>query len=967
MSSRIRIIALFLLLVFSAAGNVVWGYDVEWAGYSSTNKGDYYKSYTASDGSIITVSSTQSLSSSSGDIYLQLSGTPSNAGGSPYIEISSNGASIVAVEFLLTGNGENKSCQPAILVWSESVQTTVADTALLSQKTTVSNKGLANAQWFAFDLTDTDCQTLRFYRTVKGVNAPPFASGTTIGNGQTVQVYGVRVTLSTGEVVNRLIWSGNLRDGSTVTKYIDDLADFTYTASSSLGATCTIRYSSSNSAVATVNATTGQVHPTGVEGEAVITATQQACGETAAATATYTLRVMEEPLIDCSGSTVNWSESSTTSLHLPGGTYSKNNKTYYAPGVYMDTTEYYPNGCPKKILILTLGCDTTVQLCVGDTYTWDRNGVTYDTKGDKETMSYKVHMPNGKDYTYTIKLKITQPSTAVKTYSDTKVTITPGSSYHWFGKDYTEQGIYEDVIRNAAGCDSIGTLTLGVCKETPDVITTKIIINEGASYYWKYTDTKYTQSAFVQKDTTNEFGCPVIMQLDLTVQKLSDADEAYSMCEGDVYEWRGLTITEAGKYTAADGTGTTLHVGVLPQPGVNACDDKIISYDESVQLSASGADYYKWWPTDSLEHQCLSSTWDAQPIATPLLSTMYHVKSYNSADKNSVINGNFEFGPSGAASGKVDESNLPAGAVASYITDLWYTRNDRKFGTHNISQKSGELFGKSDKYPDHTKGDGSGWYMVIDGFNRADTPNDSILWQQIVDVTPGLDYIFSAWFVSLNSSSPAQLQFCVNGKPLGDVRFAPSTVNDWTRYYELWANDDGLNKATLTITNLNPNGDGNDFGLDDISFQALGPCFGEDSVKVTINFDIHLYPQQDDPNTMETRTKEQVDNLESKGVKKYETKFVNQTMPVGGSTATTFNYGTGYYSYGDQLTVTAHNGEDDCFGFVRWEDGETSPTRTYTVGVDDVGTITPIYGKKKFNVIIRSNDAESGKVAGKIE
>ena len=42
----------------------------------------------------------------------------------------------------------------------------------------------------------------------------------------------------------------------------------------------------------------------------------------------------------------------------------------------------------------------------------------------------------------------------------------------------------------------------------------------------------------------------------------------------------------------------------------------------------------------------------------------------------------------------------------------------------------------------------------------------------------------------------------------------------WEQFYELWYSDNATT-ATITILNQNTNGDGNDFGLDDISFREL--------------------------------------------------------------------------------------------------------------------------------------------------
>jgi len=723
--------------------------------------------------------------------------------------------------------------------------------------------------------------------------------------------YNLHVT----ELTNILTWSGGLTDGASVTKSLSD-GSVTYTASANLS-TAAITYSSSDPTVATVDAN-GKVTFLKA-GSTTITATQAATPMYESTSVTYNLTITAQ---DCSGKSISWSTTSKT-LKLPGESYKYNGKIYTIPGVYLDTTERYDGGCPKKIYIITINADTTATICEGGIFYWDRTGKTYNAKGTYETISTDVEVPGKGTYTFTVRLKIAVSGKA--TSSLTRATITRGSSYTWFGKEYTQQGTYEDIDINAVGCDSLGTLMLGVCGNVPDTGYVVAVINQGEAFYWRYTNTSYRVST---RDTANFhtiYGCDSVAILDLTVQNVPAGHLAKTICEGDVYDWHGMKLTEAGVYTYGS---EVLHLGVLPNPNIEACEDKIIQHgvETSVKLFVTGADYYKWKPKESL-----SSEWDTEPIASPIVTTDYIARSYNSAGANTVINGDFEMGPDAAASGKSGDPNLPAGAIASYYTHLWYTRKERTFGTHIITQKSGELFGKSIATPDHTKGDGTGYMMVIDGFNRSETPQDSIMWQQEVDVIPNTDYIFSAYFMTVLKGSTAKLQFCVNGVPLGDVREAPTATDTWLRYYELWACDSTTTRATLTITNLNPDGQGNDFALDDISFQALGPCFGLDTVRVIINFDIHLFPSC--THIIDERQPNEVPEMTDRTVTFSVDKYCAD------------QYGT--YLYGDQLTVYAH--DEECRVFSQWSDGNTDNPRIFTVGEDDF-TINAIYVGEPFTI-----------------
>ncbi len=155
--------------------------------------GDYFKTYSVGSATV-TVASPQGMSSSSGDYFVTESTTPSNAGAN-YIEVKVTGGVLANVEYLITGNGSGKVMRPAVLGWEGTVSTTSADFVADQLSQIVSNKGKANALWFTYDLTSKDLTTVRFYRAVKGVAVGAYDTKTTIGGQETVQFYGLRVTL----------------------------------------------------------------------------------------------------------------------------------------------------------------------------------------------------------------------------------------------------------------------------------------------------------------------------------------------------------------------------------------------------------------------------------------------------------------------------------------------------------------------------------------------------------------------------------------------------------------------------------------------------------------------------------------------------------------------------------------------------------------------------------------------------
>ena len=133
---------------------------------------------------------------------------------------------------------------------------------------------------------------------------------------------------------------------------------------------------------------------------------------------------------------------------------------------------------------------------------------------------------------------------------------------------------------------------------------------------------------------------------------------------------------------------------------------------------------------------------------------------------------------------------------------------------------------------DHTSGTGN--FMMVNGSvaTSGNPPTQLTIWQQTVTVKPNTDYYFSAWAMNLVASSPAKLQFEVNGVLVGsvaDLNFAPKpaseadvSTSNWVRFYStpLW-NSGSATTAVIRIRNLNTDAGGNDFGLDDISFATL--------------------------------------------------------------------------------------------------------------------------------------------------
>lgn len=111
---------------------------------------------------------------------------------------------------------------------------------------------------------------------------------------------------------------------------------------------------------------------------------------------------------------------------------------------------------------------------------------------------------------------------------------------------------------------------------------------------------------------------------------------------------------------------------------------------------------------------------------------------------------------------------------------------------------------------DHTTGSGN--FLVVNG---STSPNQNV-WCETITVVPNTIYNFGAWVTSLTNASPAQFQLTINNVNIGNVFTAPLAC-DWDQLCASWYSGPSTS-AIICLKNLNTSSAGNDFGLDDITF-----------------------------------------------------------------------------------------------------------------------------------------------------
>ncbi|MFN0213595.1 MAG: hypothetical protein ACKVT2_05015, partial [Saprospiraceae bacterium] len=213
---------------------------------------------------------------------------------------------------------------------------------------------------------------------------------------------------------------------------------------------------------------------------------------------------------------------------------------------------------------------------------------------------------------------------------------------------------------------------------------------------------------------------------------------------------------------------------------------------------------FNWSPTSGMQGQNTLS-----PTVTVTQSTNYILTATAPDFNNNVVdNGDFEQGNSGFMS---DYGYSPGNLVPEGLYDVLDNPQD----DHPAFAPCG----------DHTSGSGN--MMVVNG---AGTPNQNV-WCQTVPVSANTQYVLSAWVTSVVASSPALLQFSINGSPVGPIFNAPGGTCNWQNFFQTW-NSGGNSSATICIVNQNTQLGGNDFALDDIVFAPV--CSANDTVRVNV-------------------------------------------------------------------------------------------------------------------------------------
>lgn len=269
--------------------------------------------------------------------------------------------------------------------------------------------------------------------------------------------------------------------------------------------------------------------------------------------------------------------------------------------------------------------ETIDSVCLGNSYNW--RGNNYSLAGEYYD---SLLTGGGEDSIY----KLTLSVYAMMEYK-TQI-ICPGDSAFLEGSWQYFAGLYHDTVIVAASCDS--------------VIETELILENNSSFEHKslcegdsifLAGAWQTESGMYIDHYTSQNGCDSIARTHISFSTGGDTTISKTICEGDsVYiggDWYSTpgtyTFTEPSHINGCDST-TTIKIYVIDLPDMNVtATPQTLEEGKTSQLSIANYGDIIWSPEETL-----SCTDCYNPIASPLVSTMYYVTmDYDGCVRNDSI------------------------------------------------------------------------------------------------------------------------------------------------------------------------------------------------------------------------------------------------------------------------------------------------------------------------------------------
>ena len=266
--------------------------------------------------------------------------------------------------------------------------------------------------------------------------------------------------------------------------------------------------------------------------------------------------------------------------------------------------------------------------------------------------------------------------------------------------------------------------------------------------------------------------------------------------------------TSCSSYVCAP-IDTVCNTLAISRDSITLCDSGTVALSATV----SGPDSIisiRWSPGSGFSDSTILNP----TLHTGLTSRWYELSVASLMYGNLVYNGNFSLGNTGFSS-----SYTYSAPPSTILYEGDYSVYTDPYSVHTGFSSFG----------DHTTGTGN--MLIVNGGATA-----SDVWCQTVSVHPYTNYTFSAWVANASAVTTGIfvpiMQFKINGTLIGTPDTITASVGTWVKFTATW-NSGASTTANICIYDALTASSGNDFALDDISFQEF--CVATDSVYVSIN------------------------------------------------------------------------------------------------------------------------------------
>ncbi|WP_432671007.1 T9SS type B sorting domain-containing protein [Flavobacterium sp. SM2513] len=382
---------------------------------------------------------------------------------------------------------------------------------------------------------------------------------------------------------------------------------------------------------------------------------------------------------------------------------------------------------------------------------------------------------------------------------------------------------------------------------------------------------------------------------------------------------------EPGNYslTVTDGDGTAINQPIIiptSTPPLTMNPDVAICAGESTTLQVGGSNSTYYWSSEPYDSAFIDLN-NPSPTVSPVVTTTYKAVSLDN-----VPSGNLIYNP-----------DFSMGNVGFYSQHTYYATNfENAPDAYGVVSDSTE-WGSYLNCGDHTTGSGN--MLVVNGMDNFNWGGGHVIWEQAVTVDLTTDYTFSFWVQSLSSVLPANLHVSINGSIYNVYPFmAPATnaCGNWVQYSVNYFSGWLYNIALIRIHNANIYFDGNEFALDDITFQTADACLSNE-VTVTVA----------QPTTVALTASSTVSSTVAfdwealPSVTGYSVSYtINNGTPISGGTITATDFTVNGLDPGDAVTITVVPIDAGCFGPASLMQNSFTPCEIPTASITQQPTCT---------------------------